>query len=43
MVFCSCNFSTQEAETGGLKVLGQPELVSETLSKKLFCFGKTGV
>jgi hypothetical protein len=30
----ACNPSTQEVEAGGLRVQGQPELHSETLSQK---------
>jgi hypothetical protein len=32
----ACNPSTQEDKTGGLKVQGQVELQSETLSQKVF-------
>lgn len=34
MVAYVCNFSIQEAETGGLQVCGQPRLHSENLSQK---------
>jgi hypothetical protein len=34
MVVHACNFSTQEAEAGGLQVQGQPGLYGKTLSQE---------
>jgi hypothetical protein len=35
MVVHACNSTTQEADAGGLQVQKQPEIYSETLSRKI--------